>query len=116
VQMTLICIACGFFINAAINGMYAIFAHSYPTQMRAAGTGFAIGVGRGGSLLAPIAAGLMFEGGLGVPIVAAVMGCGSLLAAIALTFLKIDEAPPEAIEAEKAQGEIPAGRLSESAA
>ncbi|HMB73999.1 MAG TPA: MFS transporter [Gammaproteobacteria bacterium] len=115
VQMTLICIACGFFINAAINGMYAIFAHSYPTQMRAAGTGFAIGVGRGGSLLAPIAAGLMFEGGIGVPVVAVVMGCGSLLAAIALFFLKLDPEPPEAIEAEKAT-EMPPGRLSESAA
>src|SRR5690606_28748286 len=56
-QMTLICIACGFFVNAAINGMYAIFAHAYPTQVRAAGTGFAIGVGRGGSILAPIIAG-----------------------------------------------------------
>jgi MFS family permease len=98
-QITLICIACGFFINAAINGMYAMFAHAYPTHVRAAGTGFAIGVGRGGSLLAPIAAGFMFENGVSVPIVAMVMGCGSLLAAIALMFLKLDALPPEAAEA-----------------
>jgi MFS transporter, AAHS family, vanillate permease len=114
-QMTLICIASGFFINAAINGMYAIFAHAYPTQVRAAGTGFAIGVGRGGSILAPIAAGFMFEGGVGVPFVAAVMGCGSLLAAVALFFLKLDEAPPEALEAQSASQDLPQG-LRESAA
>jgi MFS family permease len=113
-QMTLICIACGFFINAAINGMYAIFAHAYPTHVRAAGTGFAIGVGRGGSILAPIAAGFMFEGGIGVPFVAVVMGCGSLLAAIALLFLKLDPEPPEALEARSAEP-VP-GRLRESAA
>jgi MFS family permease len=92
-QMTLICIVSGFFINAAINGMYAMFAHAYPTQVRAAGTGFAIGVGRGGSILAPIAAGFMFEGGVGVPVVAVILGCGSLLAAIALTFLRLNTAP-----------------------
>jgi MFS family permease len=114
-QMTLICIACGFFINAAINGMYAIFAHAYPTQVRAAGTGFAIGVGRGGSILAPIAAGFMFEGGIGVPFVAAVLACGSLFAAIALLFLKLDEAPPEALEAQSAEQGMPAG-LRESTA
>ncbi len=114
VQMTLICIACGFFINAAINGMYALFAHAYPTQVRAAGTGFAIGVGRGGSVLAPIIAGYMFAAGVVVPIVAAILACGSLLAAVALLFLKLDTGPPEAVEAEEAEG--PAPPLRESAA
>jgi MFS family permease len=97
-QMTLICVVCGFFINAAINGMYAMFAHAYPTQVRSAGTGFAIGFGRGGPILAPIAAGFMFEGGLGVPIVAAILACGSLLAAISLLFLRLDSRPPEAAD------------------
>jgi MFS family permease len=106
-QMTLICVVCGFFINAAINGMYAMFAHAYPTQVRAAGTGFAIGVGRGGSILAPIAAGFMFDGGIGVPIVAAVLACGSLLAAIALLFLRLDAEPPEAVKVESAGASAP---------
>ncbi len=114
-QMTLICIACGFFINAAINGMYAIFAHAFPTQVRAAGTGFAIGVGRGGSIIAPIIAGFMFEAGISVPVVATVMGCGSLLAAIALAMLRLDTAPPEAAAARTAPQPAPA-RLRESAA
>ncbi len=101
-QITLLCIAAGFFTNAAINGMYAMFAHAYPTQLRAAGTGFAIGVGRGGSILAPIIAGFMFEGGMGVPTVAVIMACGSLMAAVMLTMLRLDQSPPEAIETEQA--------------
>ena len=115
-QMTLICVASGFFINAAINGMYAIFAHAYPTQVRAAGTGFAIGFGRGGSILAPIAAGFMFDGGMGVPIVAAILALGSLFAAVSLMFLKLDSTPPEAAEAEPAAPNAPPPQLSESTA
>src|SRR5690606_25950729 len=114
-QITLTCIACGFFINAAINGMYAIFAHAYPTHVRSAGTGFAIGFGRGGSLLAPIVAGFLFEGGMSVPVVATIKACGSLVAAIVLVFLKLDAAPPEAIEAEKVTAkaeEVPAVPLA----
>ena len=93
-QITLICVVCGFFINAAINGMYAIFAHAYPTQVRAAGTGFAIGLGRGGSILAPIAAGFMFEGGMSVPVVSMILACGSVFAAGALLFLRLEPANP----------------------
>ncbi len=115
-QMTLICVACGFFINAAINGMYAIFAHAYPTQVRSAGTGFAIGVGRGGSLLAPILAGYMFEFGIDVPFVATVMACGSMFAALCLVFLKLDTAPPEAAEVEGAEAPEGPAPLRESAA
>jgi MFS family permease len=113
-QITLLCIAAGFFTNAAINGMYAMFAHAYPTQLRAAGTGFAIGVGRGGSILAPIIAGFMFEGGMGVPTVAVIMAGGSLMAAIMLTMLKLDQSPPEAAEAQPAGRDV--GNLRESPA
>src|SRR5581483_1695947 len=47
--LALICASTGFFTNAAIVGMYALFAQAFPTHLRAFGTGFAIGVGRGGS-------------------------------------------------------------------
>ncbi len=50
--------------------MYAIFAQAFPTHVRAAGTGFGIGVGRGGSVLAPIIAGYLFKDGVPVPTVA----------------------------------------------
>ena len=63
VQLILICMAAGFFTNGAITGMYALFAKAFPTHVRAFGTGFAVGVGRGGSVLAPnLAAALVRSG------------------------------------------------------
>jgi MFS family permease len=80
-----------FFINAAIVGLYSIFAYAFPTQLRATGTGFAIGIGRGGAALAPFAAGLLFQAGYGLQIVAIIMATGSLLAAGTLAMLKLRE-------------------------
>jgi benzoate transport len=88
-QLGAVCFVAGFMTNAGIVGMYAIFAHAYPTYLRATGTGFAIGVGRGGSVLAPIIAGYLFNGGLERPTVSAIMALGSLFAAGVLLFLKL---------------------------
>ncbi|HEY0963326.1 MAG TPA: MFS transporter [Pseudomonadales bacterium] len=83
----------GYFINAGIVGMYSIIAQVFPTHVRASGTGFAIGVGRGGSALSPILAGFLLQGGMELPMVSVVMAMGSLLAAGALLFLKLDRGP-----------------------
>ena len=90
------CAVAGFFGNAGIVGLYAIFAHAFPTHVRAFGTGFVIGVGRGGAALAPIVAGYLFDGGSALSMVALVLGLWSLCAAGVLAFLKIaPEAPAE---------------------
>lgn len=78
----------GFFTNAGIVGLYALVALSFPTALRATATGFAIGIGRGGSALAPALAGGLFAAGLGLPAVAMVMATGSLIAAGALFGLR----------------------------
>ena len=97
-QLSLICAAIGFFTNGAIVGMYAIFAQAFPTHVRASGTGFAIGTGRGGSVLAPIFAGFLFEAGYGLPGVSFTMALGSLAAAGVLTLLKLGtDRPAEAV-------------------
>jgi benzoate transport len=88
-QLSLICACAGFFTNGAIIGLYAIFAQVFPTHVRAFGTGFAIGTGRGGSVLAPIIAGYLFVGGLSLAAVSSLLALGSLVAAIALYFLKL---------------------------
>jgi len=88
-RLSMICAFAGFCANAGVVGLYAIFAHAYPTHVRAFGTGFAIGIGRGGSVLAPIIAGLLFTAGTGLPTVAILMATGSLLAAVVLSFLKL---------------------------
>jgi len=85
--------------------MYAIFAKAFPTHVRAFGTGFAVGVGRGGSVLAPILAGFLFTAGLGLPTVAIIMALGSLLAAGVLSMLKLSPEAPEA-EAGEERSEI----------
>ena len=80
--------AAGFFTEAAIVGLYSVLAQVFPTHLRASGTGFAIGVGRGGAALSPILAGLLFQAGFSLQAVAIVMGSGSLIATGALLALR----------------------------
>ena len=80
----------GLAANAGIVGLYAIIAQAFPTHVRASGTGFAIGVGRGGSVIAPILAGLLFTAGYSLPTTAMVLAVGSLLGAGMLLLLKLD--------------------------
>jgi MFS family permease len=95
-RLTMICVFVGFCTNGAINALYAIFAHVFPTHVRAFGTGFAVGVGRGGAVLAPIIAGFLFDAGLSLPVVSLAMSVGSTIAAILLAFqLKLVHSPAE---------------------
>jgi benzoate transport len=96
-ELSLLCAAAGFCTNAAIVGLYAIFAQVFPTHVRATGTGFAIGVGRGGSVLAPITAGFLFKWGYSLPTVAVYMAMGSLVAAGVLALLKLKPDQPASI-------------------
>ena len=81
--------AAGLFTNSAIGGYYLLFAKVFPTHVRATGTGFAVGMGRGGAVLAPIVAGYLFQAGFGMQAVATLMAMGSLLSAAALLALKV---------------------------
>jgi benzoate transport len=78
----------GFATNAGMVGLYALVAGSFPTGLRATATGFVIGVGRGGSALAPALAGLLFAAGHGLPVVALLMALGSALGALALVGIR----------------------------
>jgi benzoate transport len=82
--LSLAAAAGGFCTNAAVVGLYALIASSFPTAIRGGGTGFVIGIGRGGAALGPIVGGLLFQAGLGLNMVAAIMASGSLIAALAL--------------------------------
>ncbi|WIW90681.1 MFS transporter (plasmid) [Sphingobium sp. V4] len=78
----------GFCTNAAVVGLYALVAQSFPTSVRAGGTGIVIGVGRGGAALGPILAGFLFAMDYGLPLVAFVMALGSLAGALLLAMLR----------------------------
>lgn len=87
--MSMLCAVAGFFLNAGVISLIAVAAQAFPTHARAFGTGFMIGLGRGGATLSPILAGVLLEFGMLLPAVAMVMAIGSLLAAIVLMFLKL---------------------------
>jgi len=87
-QLATICALTGFFTNAGVVGLYALFAQVFPTHVRATGTGFAIGVGRGGAALAPMIAGFLFQAGYGLQAVSLFISVGSLFAVAALFALR----------------------------
>ncbi|HEY1724972.1 MAG TPA: MFS transporter [Steroidobacteraceae bacterium] len=88
-QLSLVCAVAGFCTNGSIIGLYAILARVYPSNARAAGTGFAIGIGRGGAVVAPIVAGILFQVGWNLQAVALTMAFGSVLAAVAVALMRI---------------------------
>lgn len=96
-ELSWVAACAGFFTNAAVVGIYALLAQHYPTDVRAGGTGFVIGVGRGGAALGPIVAGYLFQVGQGLSTVALVMASGSLLAAVSLVLLRGGPTPSVAV-------------------
>jgi MFS family permease len=80
-----------FFSIGAMVGLYALVTRAYPTNVRAGGTGFVMGVGRGGAALGPIIAGLLFQSRVQLPAVAVIMALGSLLAAVAIAALRVEQ-------------------------
>lgn len=89
---TLSVVLTGLFTNAAIVGFYAAFAASYPTHVKATGTGFALSVGRGGAALSPYLAGLLFAGHASLLTTSVIMACGSMVAMVLFLFLPVREA------------------------
>ncbi len=77
----------GFFVNAGVVGMYPVLAQTYPAALRASGTGFVIGIGRGGSAAGPLVAGALFAAGSSLFTVSLAMGLGGLIAAAMVMLL-----------------------------
>jgi benzoate transport len=91
-QLSLICALTGFCTNGGVVAAYALLSRVFPAELRASGTGFAIGVGRGGAVLAPIIAGYLFQIGFGLQFVAIAMSVGSLIAAVCVMTLRLPPA------------------------
>lgn len=88
-RLSLMAAATGALTNAGVVALYALVARCFPAEVRARATGLIIGVGRGGSALAPACAGLLFGLGYALPGVSLAMSCGSLVAATAIFLLLI---------------------------
>jgi len=77
----------GFFSSAAGGGLIAVAAGAYPADARATGVGWALGLGRLGSILGPLGAGFLVAQGWQVPRIYLAMACPALLAAGLMTLL-----------------------------
>jgi MFS transporter, AAHS family, vanillate permease len=97
-QLSLICACVGFCANGGVVGIYAVLARAFPTELRATGTGFAVGTGRGGAVIAPAVAGLLFQAGLSLQAVAIIMASGSLIAVLFLAALPARALTPHGVE------------------
>ena len=85
--MAIVCACALFFVNAAVVGLYPIMARTFPSEVRASGIGFAIGVGRGGAALGPIVAGALLSARRPIGLVSLLMGSGALVAAVMIVIL-----------------------------
>lgn len=87
VMLSLTVAAAGFCVNAGVVGMYPLLAQTYPATLRASGTGFVIGIGRGGSAVGPLVAGALLAAGSSLFTVSLAMGLGGLIAAAMIVLL-----------------------------
>ena len=76
------------FAFSAVPLLYTLFTIIFPPMARASGTGFALGFGRGGAILAPIFGGILLGLGIAFEWAMAIMSCGSLLALVAVFLLR----------------------------
>ena len=53
----------GIISNAAMAGLYAVGPPLYPTAIRATGMGWALGIGRFGSIISPLVGGALLDHG-----------------------------------------------------
>ncbi len=79
----------GFFGSGGQVGLNAVAGTIYPTMIRATGVGWAFGVGRVGAILGPLVGGALVAGGLGIPMLYAVMALPFVVTAIAMMFLHV---------------------------
>ncbi|MFC4224759.1 MFS transporter [Lysinibacter cavernae] len=97
----------GMLINGCVAGLYTLTPGLYPAQIRSTGSGWAIGVGRVGAILAPMLAGNLLDAGWTAEMLYLGVGAVVLLAAAAVWGLRPQHvssgaAAPAPIEAEAA--------------
>lgn len=92
----------GFCVNGAQNNMNALAAGLYSTQSRATGVGFALGIGRIGSILGPVVGGLLLAAQMPLKTLFMIGALPALVAAVAIWGLTRREEPKGPIRSELA--------------
>lgn len=88
VGVTIIVVLAGFFGLGAYAGINVLAATLYPTALRSAGIGWAIALGKVGSIFGPMAATAGLASGMPLPSVFLISASGGLVAAAALLGLR----------------------------
>ncbi|KAA0575185.1 MFS transporter [Azospirillum sp. B21] len=79
----------GFCIMGSQFGANALASSLYPSSMLATGIGWALGIGRFGSIIGPVAGGLMLAVGWSMPVIFTASAAPGLLSAIAIIALGV---------------------------
>ena len=92
--LMVVAVAMGFFGQAGFIGLYSVAARLYPTQVRATGIGWAIGLGRVGAIIGPAIAGVLIGLGWERSDYFTVLSIPFFIGAIAIWLLKAKQLEP----------------------
>lgn len=83
----------GMTANAGFLNLYTVVLEVYPAQVRSTGLGWCIGLGRGGAVISPTAAGMMIGLGMSIPTLFFSFATPILVAALCVRLIKMQELP-----------------------
>ncbi|MGH8175768.1 MAG: 3-(3-hydroxy-phenyl)propionate transporter MhpT [Steroidobacter sp.] len=87
--------AAGFFLLGANYALYGVAASYYPTSVRGTGSGASVAIGRVGSIVGPVLAGILLGGGMSATNVVQYMAPVAAVAAIAVFALSFCPRPAD---------------------
>ena len=89
VSLMLVAAIMGFFLIGAMIGLYTIAPSVYSANVRVSGVGLAIGIGRLGAIVAPLAGGIILNSGYSTDEIFVIFSIPLILAALAVYKIKL---------------------------
>ena len=89
ISLMLVAAIMGFFLIGAMIGLYTIAPSVYPANVRVSGVGLAIGIGRLGAIVAPLAGGIILNSGYSTDEIFVIFSIPLILAALAVYKIKL---------------------------
>ena len=89
VSLMLVAAIMGVFLIGAMIGLYTIAPSVYPANVRVSGVGLAIGIGRLGAIVAPLAGGIILNSGYSTDEIFVIFSIPLILAAVAVYKIKL---------------------------
>ncbi|HWU03888.1 MAG TPA: MFS transporter [Novosphingobium sp.] len=79
----------GVFVQGGFNGCYPLAASFYPPEVRSAGIGWAMGMGRIGAVIGPMLGGMLLAAKVSLPVIFGVFAVPVVLGGVLVTFIRI---------------------------